>query len=401
MTETEKALLDLIRAAASGSPSEIPATVDPVALYRIVRSLHLSSFLFESGSRLPDSRLRSVWEQDREASVMKELTQTEEKEKIDAALSAAGIRFLYLKGTVLKRFWREPSFRYMGDMDFLYEGDDATLRRTFEGLGYTSETYGTRDFSHHFVFHKEPWFTFEPHWSLFNSDEPFAGKITGLFDRATPDPLLPGRFLISEEDLYLHCLLHAHRHLTEGGIGARSFLDFAFLLREYPDLPDRSRVREFLSKAGLLVFESRVLRVARLLSDPAATPDAEDEAELSLLFSAGLFGTLEKQVENQLQAAQSRSRFPRLRYLLKRAFPPLLSMSHRKIPAPLSWILYPFFWLRRIFVMLFSPKRRKNTRDAIRVLTSHKSDAAYGSPELRYFGLAADAGKGKGETNRE
>ena len=401
MTETERTVFDLIRAAASGVSYEIPATVDLVMLYRIVRRQHLSAFLWKYASSLSASPVREKWEKDRDIEAMKELTGAEEKETLDRALSAAGIRFLYLKGSVLKAFWGDPSFRYMGDTDFLYEGDDAVLHRVFKDAGYTEKTYGTRDFSHHFVFFKEPWFTVEPHYALFNSDDPFAGKLIDLFDRATPDPELPGRYLVSEEDLYLHCLLHVCHHIQVGGIGVRSFLDFAFLIRKYPDLPERVRVKAFLSDCGLDLFESRVLRIARLLTDPALTPDGEDEEELAALFGTGLYGTNEKRFGNQLDTESKRSRFPRLRFLLKRAFPPLLSMAHRKIRAPLSWIVYPFFWVRRFFQMLFSRQRRKNTKASFEAVASFKENGDLMGRELRYFGISADGEDGKEAERRD
>ena len=394
MTEPERALFELIRAAASGSPSEIPATVDPVALYRLVRHLHLSSFLWESGSRLPESPVRSAWEKDRDLAVMKDLLQTEEQASVDAALSASGIRFLYLKGSVLKRFWGDPSFRYMGDADFLFEGDDEALRTALEGLGYTAEMFGSRDFSHHFVFRKEPWFILEPHFALFDADDPYAATLSGLFDRATPAPALPGRYLISEEDLYLHCLLHARKHIAGSGFGVRSFLDFAFLLREYPDLPERARVKEILSSAGLETFASRVLHVARLCSDPALAPDEEDEREISALFESGLFGTSEDVAEKRLLAEQNRSRFPRLAFFMKRFFPPLVTMARRKIRAPLSWLVYPFYLIRRLFLFVFTRSRRSRARSTLHVLSAGGNRTDDVGFELRYFGLSPENGKG-------
>ena len=401
MTELERTIFDMIRAAASGLDYEIPATVDPVALYRIVRCQHLSAFLWRFGSHLPASRLRDVWERDVDTATMKDLTQSEEKETVDRALSAAGIRFLYLKGSVLKHVWGEPSYRYMGDMDFLFEGDDHVLKAALESVGYTAQIFTTRDFSHHFVFHREPWFTLEPHFALLDATDPYYGMLSGLFDRATPDPELPGRYRISEEDLYLHCLLHARKHLSGGGLGVRSFLDFAFLLRAYPDLPERERVAKLLAAYGLGTFCSRVNNLARLLSDPAAEPGEEDEAELSLLLSGGLFGTTEKWVGNQLDTDRRASRFPRLRYLLRRTFPSLTSMARRKIRAPLSWIVYPFYWFRRFFGMLFSRGKRKNTGEAFRVLANFKENEENVGRELRYFGLSPEETGRKGEEGRD
>lgn len=400
MTELERTFFDMIRAAARGLDYEIPATVDPVALYRIVRGQHLSAYLWRYGSRLPASRLRDVWERDHDTAVMKDLLLSEEKETVDRALSDSGIRFLYLKGTVVKYLWDEPAFRYMGDMDFLYEGDDLVLKGALERVGYTARLFGSRDFSHHSVFHREPWFTLEPHYALLDATDPYYGMLTGLFDRATPDPDLPGRYRISEEDLYLHCLLHARKHLSGGGLGVRSFLDFAFLLRAYPDLPERERVAKLLAAYGLGTFCSRVNHLARLLSDPATEPDAEDEEELSALFGAGLFGSVEKEFGNQLDTESKRSRFPRLRFLLKRAFPPLLGMAHRKIRAPLSWIVYPFFWTRRVFRMLFSKSRRKNTKASFQAVATYKGNEENLGRELRYFGLSPEPTERKGESDR-
>lgn len=399
MTDAEKTLFDLIRAAASGSFYEIPATVDPVALYRAVRRLHLGSFLWEYASHLPESAVRTAWENDRQTAMMKDLMQSEETEAISEALSSAGIRFAFLKGTELKRLWGDPSFRYMGDTDFYYEGDDLVLRRTLEELGYVAERFGGRDFSHHFVFKKEPWFILEPHFALLDATDPYAEMLTGILDRATPDPVLAGRYRLSSEDLYLHCLIHLRKHIAGGGIGVRSFLDFAFLLREYPDLPERARVREVLDAAGLGEMESRVRRVARLLSDPAAIPDREDERELSAILGAGLFGSFENEVGNRLESERARSRFPRLRVALKCAFPPLLSMAHRRFRAPLSWLVYPFFWLRRTVLILFSRSRRKKTGETFRALAAYPSEGENRGRELRYFGLSPE-GEGGGEDKR-
>jgi len=399
MTEFEMVLFELIRAAASGSPREIPATVDQVALYRTVRRLHLASLLWDSASRLPASPVRDAWEKERDAAALKDLMQTEEKETVDRALSEAGIRFLYLKGSVLKSLWGDPSFRYMGDADFLYEGDDHALKRALEGVGYAAVEFVSRDYSHHHIFKKEPWFILEPHYALFNSDDPFADTLAGIFDRATPDPALPGRYLISVEDLYLHCLFHLRKHIAGGGIGVRSFLDFAFLLRAYPDLPERERVVDVLSRCGLSGFEERVLRIARLLSDPSLSPDEEDEAELCALFKTGLFGSLGNKFANQAQTERGRSRFPRLRVFLRHVFPPLVSLAKKKFRAPLSWLLYPFFWFRRFFLILFSPVRRKRTGNAVRVLKS--KDSEDGGRELRYFGLIQGSGDAKGGERRE
>ena len=393
MTEIEKTVFDLIRAAASGSPYEIPETADLAMLYRIVRRQHLSAFLWKYASRLPDSPVRKAWERDKELALLKDLTYTEEKENVDRALSAGGIRFLYLKGSVLKRLWGDPSFRYMGDMDFLYEGDDTVLRLALESVGYTAKNFTSRDFSHHFEFAKDPWFSLEPHFELFDSDDPYAGKLTGLFDRAKPDPELSGRYEISEEDLYLHCLLHLRKHIVHGGIGVRSFLDFVFLFRSYPDLGDRERVRAFLSDEGLESFETRVRRVVSLLSDPSLAPDGEDEEEFSALFCAGLYGSTEKSFGNQLNTESKRSRFPRLRFLFKRAFPPLLTMAHKKIRAPLSWIVYPYYWFRRLFGMLFSRHRRNNTKASFQAVAAFKENRDVMGRELRYFGISPEGEK--------
>ena len=393
MTEIEKTVFDLIRAAAAGSPYEIPETADLAMLYRIVRRQHLSAFLWEYASRLPDSPVRKAWERDKELALLKDLTYTEEKENVDRALSAGGIRFLYLKGSVLKRLWGDPSFRYMGDMDFLYEGDDTVLRLALESVGYTAKNFTSRDFSHHFEFAKDPWFSLEPHFELFDSDDPYAGKLTGLFDRAKPDPELSGRYEISEEDLYLHCLLHLRKHIVHGGIGVRSFLDFVFLFRSYPDLGDRERVRAFLSDEGLESFETRVRRVVSLLSDPSLAPDGEDEEEFSALFCAGLYGSTEKSFGNQLNTESKRSRFPRLRFLFKRAFPPLLTMAHKKIRAPLSWIVYPYYWFRRLFGMLFSRHRRNNTKASFQAVAAFKENRDVMGRELRYFGISPEGEK--------
>ena len=385
----------MIRAAASGVSYEIPATVDLVALYRTVRRLHLSSFLYSAASGINDPRVLAKWEEDRRLEELKDLLQNEEIGTITCALSAKGIKFAFLKGAVLKQFWGETAFRYMGDIDFYYEGNDRDLRRALEEVGYSARLFTRSDFNHHLVFNKEPWFVLEPHYALFNFDDPYFSTLSGILERATPDPLVSGLYCLSPEDLYLHCLLHLRKHIASRGIGVRSFLDFAFILRKHPDLSDRERVKQTLQDAGLNGFETRVLRIVRLLSDPAVTPDKEDERELSTLFDAGLFGSLENSVGNSVETVRTTSRFPRFRYLLKRMLPPLGVMSHHRFRAPLSWIVYPFFWFRRLFAILFSKERRKNTTETIRCLSSYREKEKDAAWELRYFDLLPQGENGK------
>ena len=75
-------------------------------------------------------------------------------------------------------------------------------------------------------------------------------------------------------------------------------------------------------------------------------------------------------------------------------------MAHRKIRAPLSWIVYPFYWVRRVFQMLFSRQRRNNTKKSFQAVASFKDNQDVMGRELRYFGLHPD-GEDRKEVRRD
>lgn len=72
-------------------------------------------------------------------------------------------------------------------------------------------------------------------------------------------------------------------------------------------------------------------------------------------------------------------------------------MSHRKIKAPLSWLVYPFFWLRRAVGALFSKSKRKKAKNTVRILADKTGAGSY---ELRYFGLSPEKADGREGTDR-
>ena len=92
-----------------------------------------------------------------------------ERERLLKIFESRGIRYLPLKGVLLKELYPSVGLREMADNDILFdEAYRAEVRDIMVESGYEVENYGRFN---HDVYVKEPFFNFEMHVALFSSYE--------------------------------------------------------------------------------------------------------------------------------------------------------------------------------------------------------------------------------------
>ena len=158
-------------------------------------------------------------------------------------LEQAGIRYLPLKGIILKDCYPMAAMREMSDNDILCDPDRMReVRDIMERLGYFCERY---DDYNHDVYAKPPTLEFEMHRSLFPTDGEtagFAAYFADIWDRLVP--VSACGYAMTEKDFYCYLLCHAFKHYSHAGTGLRSLLDIFLFLRAHPAFrPARSRKR--------------------------------------------------------------------------------------------------------------------------------------------------------------
>lgn len=286
--------------------------------------------------------------------------------QVKAALEAAGIWYMPLKGAVLKAYYPQYGVREMADCDILFDASRAEdVRVLMERLGFQTERFGVM---HHDVYFKKPLLNFQMHLSLF---DPIHEKLHAYYGDVYKRLVGDGwekRF--SPEDFYLYVTAHAYKHYTGGGAGLRSLLDtYVYLKKEKLDM---DYVAAEAEKLGIAGFEAANRSLAlRLFSGQELT--AEEKDRLDYVLSSGAYGTTAHQVENRLRA----NGWGKARYALNRFFVPI---SQKNRAYAVYARRYPFFYRHKLLLPLLpfyrilrSLKSGKLIREAKTIVKTKKS----------------------------
>ena len=406
--KTGEYFIRLVRFGASGGeglPPEKPEEVSWRDILLLSEKHSLAALTYSALSRLekkPDGETAEKWEHAYRVCVHADIQQEFAWEEIKERFSEQGIKFLPLKGILLKSLYPEPAFRSMGDLDILYEEKNFEKIKTLmreSGYEYRTESAGSK----HRMFFRPPVTTVELHRALLNDTSPFAEYYKDVWRRALPTA---ESFVcrLSREDEYIFLLIHGHKHFSGAGSGVRTVLDFWLYLKRYGKELDRKYIAAERSRAQEMGRESASPHAQEIAcqsaspsiqetsqtaksenlrntdpetafnpfeeaaSDMIVETAAETEApleefektlerEISLWFSAenptldetgvallsdGVYGRIEKLWERKLQ---EKGKF---KYFAERLFPPYKVMKQRFTLLEKLPFLLPFFWIWRL-----------------------------------------------------
>ena len=289
--------------------------------------------------------------------------------QIGAELDKAGIPYLPLKGVILKDMYPYVGLRQMTDNDILFPiGSRPEIKRIMTGLGYTVKDYCR---SNQDVYVKEPIYNFEMHVGLYSSGRHgrFAEYFDGILDRAqaVSDTSLCRK--MSDEDFYLHMKTHEHKHYAGGGTGMRSLCDTYVYPKNKGDTLDEEKLAEALSSLGIAEFDAATRELSHRLFSPEyresvvaylsggedfLTPELRSMADYYA--SSGAYGFMDVYVENDFTSFSKGKTTVgmKIRYVLRRIFPPV---AFYKEAAPIVYkykILIPFYCLGRFIRVVFT-----------------------------------------------
>ncbi|MBP5237007.1 MAG: nucleotidyltransferase family protein [Clostridia bacterium] len=263
-----------------------------------------------------------------------------ERAAVSARLNDAGIRYLFMKGSVIKDLYPKFGMREMVDCDILFDRDRASdVRDIMVSMGYAVETY---DVSNHDIYVKKPVYCFEMHRELFDMNE--NPELAAYFENIKiilPDKVGDCCCRLSDEDLYLYLQAHDYSHYSFGGTGIRSLLDTYVFLKRYSDKIDWDYIEQETGKLGVSEFEKKNRSLAaHLFGGEELT--AEDRKMLEYRLESGTMGTMEHIVKNGVK--NSGNGFAgKVRYVIGRLFPPLSEIRR----------YHPFFWKHKVLLPFF------------------------------------------------
>lgn len=344
-------LLDLLNSVLKDKqPEEPDRGIDWGALLNAAEAHSAANMACYAAERLksvpPDIMKR--WREIRDKALMKDVIQHAEFEKISSALKEHGIRFIPLKGFILKALYPQSDMRLMSDIDLLIDEENAPAARgIMTSLGYECEEYGR---GVHDIYYKRPVMNVEIHHELFGYEgREFAAVFSDPWVSASESG---GLWQMMPDYCFAYILAHAAKHFEEGGTGIRTIMDLWLYYNSNKDLLDADHVLSMLDAMGSGDICRRMLRLSQVWFGGEAHDRGTLETE-RYIFGSGAYGTYENFLNNTIE------RSGRGKYVRELIFPPFGRMKRQYPVLKKAPILLPFCWLYR-FVTKPIVNRKQN-----------------------------------------
>ena len=274
-----------------------------------------------------------------------------EYQEVCEVLEEEKISFLPLKGSIMRSYYPEPWMRTSCDVDILIQERD--LKRISDvlssRLSFTVAEVGKNDAN----FYAPSGVHFEFRYRLSGLTEQAQEVVSRIWLFAKTRGGV--QLFLSDEMFYFYHIEHMAEHFSSSGCGVRFFLD-VWILNNNLKI-DRKILDEHLKDAGIDRFEKAVQDVVRYWFEDGEKTDIVDKVECYVL-RAGLYGLMENRV-----VSHQRRKGGKTRYLLSRIFIPYDQMKY-KYPKLQKWsILYPFYIVKRCFLLFNKDKRKLALRE--------------------------------------
>lgn len=309
-----------------------------------------------------DKELAKQWKIATAMACHREILFDEERAEITVFMEKNGIKYLPLKGILLKELYPAAGMRQMADNDILFDetrSDDVLKFMKSRGYKAKFEKNGI-----HGVYTKEPSYNFELHTALFTKSRGQAWyDLSNYIKRKMTENESGCACRLSDEDFYIYMTAHEYRHYVTSGTGLRSLMDCFVFISSKGETLDRAYVDSWNRALGTVEFEKQRRALAmKLFSDPAHFYEiqlTEPECEMLNYYAAcGTHGSPENKLRNRLREMQNDggeiTTETKRKFFLKKLFP---GMNFYKENYPFvyrhKWTI-PFFLVYRFFRTLFT-----------------------------------------------
>ncbi len=271
-----------------------------------------------------------------------------ELESVRAVLEEAKIKFIPLKGSVIRELYPEPWLRNSCDIDIYVHPEtvEQALNVLVEKLGYTVDGKCAHDYS---VYSPNKKVHIELHYNLIEDN--ILPNTNTVIDRVWDEsvPVRDGAFehKMQDEMFYFYHIVHAAKHIKHGGCGVRPIIDL-FLMNK-SEKYDKDSCYELLSEGGLFDFA----RIASMLAEDWFGDKPSDDEGVRLLerfiLGGGVYGTSDNRV-----AVERARKYSKFQYFMKRVFMSYDDMIFLYPSVKGRKYLMPIYTVRRWFGVVFS-----------------------------------------------
>jgi hypothetical protein len=288
------------------------------------------------------------------ANVAQQISQEYYAEEIFARFDEKGIRYLPLKGYVMRGLYPSPEARTSCDIDVFYDkARRADVEEILTAFGFENHS----DSANHGEWVKDE-ITVENHHELAANNGIYQEYYKDIWSRLRA--VSGTKFAFSDEDYYIYLMVHAAKHFAHGGFGVRTVLDF-YVYNQAKKL-DREYLEKEFGKIRLTKFAAEMEKLANVWFGDE-TPDENSEFIGEYILKSGTYGLSTNSTAINSAGVNGSVKKAKSRYWFKTLFPSYKNMCQPYPVLKKAAILLPIMWVYRWFDVLFT--RRKNVKAAM------------------------------------
>ncbi len=351
-------------------------------LYAIAKKHDLAHLICDAldknGFLIDGTEAKKVYENERFIAIYRHEQLIYESQRVFEALEFLKIPYIPLKGSVIKKLYKEEWMRTSADVDILikYENLDNISNYLINELNFKKDAISAYDA----IFISETGFHVEMHFDLITEyDNKHAHNLLSNVWNYAVQIENTYRYALQDDYFYYYHLAHMARHLLDGGCGIKPFIDIYILNNTY-DFDSQKRY-DLLQKGNLLDFAKacEFLTSVWFLN--------QQHTKESLLFEdyvlkGGVYGTTDNKVV--INQGKQGSKF---KYILSRIFMPYSELKERYPVLKKCKILYPIMIIRRCFDVLLKNDTKRINRELKRTSSVDKQTQNQLKSLINYLGL--------------
>ncbi|MCH5180756.1 MAG: nucleotidyltransferase family protein [Erysipelotrichales bacterium] len=285
-------------------------------------------------------------------------------EEIKHIFNENGIDFIFLKGSFIRQFYPDYFMRLMGDIDVLVRAQDVKrasellLNYKFESekpiQSYNFEKLD--EFGHHIEFKKNNVIV-ELHHKLFSDKFSWTSYFDAPWNYAKNKKNHEYEF--DSTFFYLFQIGHLVKHMYSFGAGIRPYIDFYYMLKEYPVNMDE--LMPVAKDLKLDKFFNSVLNVVDYMFDFAPyeyTKMNYLDKYIAHIIESGVHGHSSNNSNNVYANIMAREKKSKFKFYLQLLFPNRKIMKVYYPYLEKHPILFPIARVQRVFTCVFV-KRKK------------------------------------------
>ena len=256
------------------------------------------------------------------------------------------IRYIPLKGSVIRPYYPEESMRTSCDIDILVREEN--LKTAIDALVKKGFKCGERHY-HDVSLFSEAHVHLELHFNIQENIDKLDAVLKDAWQYAK---LTDGsKYEFTNEFFVFYMFSHISYHFLSGGCGMKSLMDIWVMQHKMGVTYECAK--ELLEKAGIYKFAAEISKLTEVCFSDKPKDEFSDII-LSYILSGGVYGTSQNKI-----AVKKSTNKSTVTYSLQRLFVPYKSMVTlypilKKLP-----VFLPFCWVARFFKMLFGGKSKR------------------------------------------